>query len=35
MAQWVKGKVIDVEHWTDTLFRIKIKAPIAAFIPGQ
>lgn len=35
MSEWVKGKVIALEHWTNTLFRIKIKALIDSFIPGQ
>ncbi|MDU6409485.1 MAG: ferredoxin--NADP(+) reductase [Yersiniaceae bacterium] len=35
MAEWVTGKVTQVEHWTDGLFSIRVKAPIDAFTAGQ
>ncbi|ATA25746.1 ferredoxin--NADP(+) reductase [Brenneria goodwinii] len=35
MAEWVTGKVIQVENWTESLFSIRIHAPIAPFTAGQ
>ncbi|MEI5637809.1 MULTISPECIES: ferredoxin--NADP reductase [unclassified Pseudoalteromonas] len=35
MAQWVKGEIVDIIHWTETLFSVKIKADIAPFKAGQ
>ncbi|OQM34053.1 FAD-binding oxidoreductase [bacterium endosymbiont of Pedicinus badii] len=33
--EWVKGTVVDVKHWTDSLFSIIVHAPIDPFIAGQ
>ncbi|PHM64285.1 putative flavohemoglobin [Xenorhabdus stockiae] len=35
MANWVTGKVTDVTNWTDSLFSIKLHAPIEKFTAGQ
>lgn len=35
MAEWITGSVIQVQHWTDKLFSITLKAPIASFTAGQ
>lgn len=35
MAEWVNGKVIAVQHWTETLFSITLNAPINSFTAGQ
>jgi len=35
MAEWVKGKVTQVQHWTDALFSLTIEAPVAPFTAGQ
>ncbi|GEK11309.1 ferredoxin--NADP reductase [Pseudoalteromonas peptidolytica] len=35
MSQWVKGEVIDIVHWTQTLFSIRFRADIAPFKAGQ
>lgn len=35
MAEWVKGKVTQVQHWTDALFSLTIDAPVAPFTAGQ
>ncbi|WP_038909278.1 ferredoxin--NADP(+) reductase [Dickeya oryzae] len=35
MAEWVTGKVIQVEHWTENLFSLRLEAPIAPFTAGQ
>lgn len=35
MAEWVSGKIINVERWTDTLFSIKLKAAVSPFTAGQ
>ncbi|SFN96119.1 ferredoxin--NADP(+) reductase [Xenorhabdus japonica] len=35
MANWVTGKVTDITNWTDSLFSIKIHAPIETFTAGQ
>ncbi|WP_192459345.1 ferredoxin--NADP(+) reductase [Musicola keenii] len=35
MAEWVTGKVIEVEHWTENLFSLRLEAPIAPFTAGQ
>ncbi|CAM3747375.1 ferredoxin--NADP(+) reductase [Rouxiella silvae] len=35
MAEWVTGKVKQVEHWTDSLFSIVVNAPINDFAAGQ
>ncbi|AOR60678.1 ferredoxin--NADP(+) reductase [Pectobacterium parmentieri] len=35
MAEWVTGKVIQVENWTESLFSIRVHAPTDAFTAGQ
>lgn len=35
MAEWVVGTVLDVTHWTSSLFRLRVKAPIHTFTAGQ
>ncbi|MCP9268168.1 ferredoxin--NADP(+) reductase [Xenorhabdus sp. XENO-1] len=35
MANWVTGKVTDIINWTDSLFSIKVHAPIERFTAGQ
>lgn len=35
MAEWVTGTVVQVQHWSNNLFRITLQAPIAAFQAGQ
>lgn len=35
MADWVSGKVIQVENWTDNLFSLYVQAPIRPFTAGQ
>lgn len=35
MAEWVNGKVTQVQHWTDGLFSITVNAPIDSFTAGQ
>ncbi|WP_312583982.1 ferredoxin--NADP(+) reductase [Atlantibacter sp.] len=35
MAEWVKGKVTQVQHWTDALFSLTVEAPVAPFTAGQ
>lgn len=35
MAEWVNGKVIQVQHWTNELFSIIVNAPIDNFTAGQ
>lgn len=35
MAEWVNGKVTQVQHWTDGLFSITVNAPIDNFTAGQ
>lgn len=35
MANWEKGKVVDVVWWTDKLFSIKVDAKIQPFTAGQ
>ncbi len=35
MAEWVTGKITQVEHWTDALFSLKVQAPIDRFGAGQ
>ncbi|MEQ2354262.1 ferredoxin--NADP reductase [Pseudoalteromonas piscicida] len=35
MSQWVKGEIVEITHWTPTLFSIKFKADIAPFKAGQ
>ena len=35
MTAWVVGIVLDVTHWTDRLFRLRLNAPIHPFTAGQ
>lgn len=35
MANWISGKVIQVNHWTDALISLVVKAPIDKFTAGQ
>lgn len=35
MADWVTGKVVRVQHWTDALFSLIVHAPVAPFTAGQ
>lgn len=35
MANWVTGKIIKNQKWTDSLFSLILEAPIKAFIAGQ
>ncbi|OWO83309.1 ferredoxin--NADP(+) reductase [Photorhabdus luminescens] len=35
MANWVTGKVTQVIHWTNTLFSIRMHAPVEEFTAGQ
>ena len=35
MANWVTGKVVKVQNWTDALFSLTVHAPVAPFTAGQ
>lgn len=35
MADWVTGKVVNVNNWTESLFSLKINAPVHSFTAGQ
>jgi ferredoxin--NADP+ reductase len=35
MAEWVNGKIIHVEHWTESLFSLTVQAPVDPFTAGQ
>lgn len=35
MTDWVNGEVVDITHWTDNLFSLRIRADIAPFLAGQ
>ncbi|MGO4020546.1 ferredoxin--NADP(+) reductase [Klebsiella michiganensis] len=35
MANWVTGKVVKVQNWTDALFSLTVHAPVASFTAGQ
>ncbi|MBV8044696.1 ferredoxin--NADP(+) reductase [Pluralibacter sp.] len=35
MADWVTGKVTNIEFWTDTLFSLTVHAPVHPFTAGQ
>lgn len=35
MADWVTGKVVKVEFWTDALFSLTVHAPVHPFTAGQ
>ena len=33
--KWVQGEVVDVKHWTESLYSVKVSAPNVEFIAGQ
>lgn len=33
--KWIKGEVVSVKHWTESLYSIRITAPEVKFIAGQ
>jgi ferredoxin--NADP+ reductase len=33
--KWIQGEVVEVQHWTDSLYSIKVNAPGVNFIAGQ
>lgn len=35
MANWVTGKVVKVQNWTDALFSLIVHAPVEPFTAGQ
>ena len=35
MAEWINAQVKEVKNWTDALFSLRVKAPIAPFSAGQ
>ncbi len=35
MSMWIEGTVVENQQWTDSLYSIKIEAPIAPFTAGQ
>ena len=35
MANWVTGKVVKVQNWTDALFSLTVHAPVEPFTAGQ
>lgn len=35
MAEWVNGSVTEVTHWTESLFSIRVNAPVTPFTAGQ
>lgn len=35
MARWIEGEVVGNRHWTDTLYSLRVKAPIEPFTAGQ
>ncbi|MXP56641.1 ferredoxin--NADP(+) reductase [Pantoea sp. Mhis] len=35
MTNWIDAEVTQIENWTDTLFSLRIRAPINTFIAGQ
>lgn len=35
MADWVTGKVIAIQHWTESLFSLTVHAPVLPFTAGQ
>lgn len=35
MADWVTGKVVKVQNWTDALFSLTVHAPVYPFTAGQ
>ncbi|MGL5605211.1 MAG: ferredoxin--NADP(+) reductase, partial [Plesiomonas sp.] len=35
MTEWVQGRVSKIEHWTDRLFSLHVRAAVAPFKAGQ
>jgi ferredoxin--NADP+ reductase len=35
MSQWLEGRVIEKQYWSDRLYSLRIDAPIADFRAGQ
>lgn len=35
MAEWIEGKIVDSQHWTENLFSLRIAADIKHFKAGQ
>ncbi|OSM93992.1 MULTISPECIES: ferredoxin--NADP(+) reductase [Lonsdalea] len=35
MAVWLTGKVVEVESWTESLFSLRVRAPVNTFTAGQ
>ncbi len=33
--KWIQGEVVEVQHWTDSLYSVKVNAPGVNFIAGQ
>ena len=33
--KWIKGEVVSVKHWTESLYSIRVAAPEVKFIAGQ
>ncbi|MBK1649392.1 ferredoxin--NADP reductase [Rhabdochromatium marinum] len=32
---WIEGRVVEIKHWSDNLYSLKIDAPLAPFVAGQ
>jgi ferredoxin--NADP+ reductase len=35
MSNWIKGKIVENKHWTDSLYSLSVEAKIDPFIAGQ
>ncbi len=35
MAEWINAQVKEVKNWTDALFSLRVKAPIAPSMPDS
>ena len=35
MEDWLEGKVIEKRHWSNKLYSLRFRAPVAAFSAGQ
>src|SRR5262245_32314156 len=35
MSAWLDGKVLENRHWTETLFSLRVEAPVLRFRAGQ
>jgi ferredoxin/flavodoxin---NADP+ reductase len=35
MAQWLQGRVVENQHWTDTLFSLRLSVAAIEFVAGQ